>query len=83
MDDLAVAVCGPGAWPEFDSPADARAAVRAWVECRPGCAAIELEFVADVLGCMARELARAARERIDGAEEVVAPTPAGDDPAVF
>jgi hypothetical protein len=83
MDGLADAVCGPGDWPEFETPADVRAAVRAWSECRPGCAAIELELMADVLACAARELDRVARERLDGADEVVAPTPAGDDPAVF
>jgi hypothetical protein len=83
MDDLAVAVCGPGDWPEFETPADARAAVRAWADCRPGRAAIDLEFLADVLSVLARELARVAQDRIDGADEVMAPTPAGDDPAVF
>jgi hypothetical protein len=82
MDGLADAVCGPGSWPEFESPADVRAAVRAWADCRPQRTAIELEFVADVLGAMARALDALARERIDGADEVVAPM-AGEDPAVF
>jgi hypothetical protein len=84
MDHLAAAVLGPGSWPEFETPADARAAVRAWADCRPQRTAIDLEFLADVLAVLSRELVRAAQDGLDGADEVSAPTySAGDDPAVF